>query len=172
MTHAKPPPPGQTTSKKNAARDQKLYDFNKAAFIRSLPGETADYVNMLCETQGFDEFIRERETTSSKDPAMRLFDDVILSKRNRGRPGMFSKAPALFIADTSDHLWRSAAASAAGGARSASLSGVGRVPAKLDRNLLKEPRVLGGAPRISMALPRRKQVPSMLSHTPDSGISE
>ena len=39
-----------------------------------------------------------------------LFDQVILSKRNRGRTSMFSKSKTNFLSDSSDHLWRSAAA--------------------------------------------------------------
>ena len=39
-----------------------------------------------------------------------LFDQMILSKRNRGRASMFSKSKTDFLSDIYDHLWRTAAA--------------------------------------------------------------
>lgn len=59
---------------------------------------------------GFNEFIHERETKSPSDPSIMLFDQVILSKRNRGRISIFGKSKTDFLSDTSDHLWRSASA--------------------------------------------------------------
>lgn len=56
------------------------------------------------------EFIHERETTRSDDPAIKLFDEVILAKRNRGKSSFFHKSKVDFLSDTTDHLWRSAAA--------------------------------------------------------------
>ena len=58
----------------------------------------------------FNEFIHERETKPSGDPTILLFDQMILSKRNRGRASMFSKSKTDFLSDTYDHLWRTAAA--------------------------------------------------------------
>ena len=58
----------------------------------------------------FNEFIHERETKPSGDPSILLFDQMILSKRNRGRASMFSKSKTDFLSDTYDHLWRTAAA--------------------------------------------------------------
>ena len=58
----------------------------------------------------FNEFIHERETKPSSDPTILLFDQMILSKRNRGRASMFSKSKTDFLSDTYDHLWRTAAA--------------------------------------------------------------
>ncbi len=58
----------------------------------------------------FNEFIHERETKPSSDPSILLFDQMILSKRNRGRASMFSKSKTDFLSDTYDHLWRTAAA--------------------------------------------------------------
>ena len=46
----------------------------------------------------------------SNDPNIMLFDQMILSKRNRGRASMFSKSKTDFLSDTYDHLWRTAAA--------------------------------------------------------------
>ena len=59
---------------------------------------------------GFNEFIHERETKPANDPAIMLFDQIILAKRNRGRKSFFGKSTTNFLLDTSDHLWRSAAA--------------------------------------------------------------
>ena len=57
----------------------------------------------------FNEFIHERETKPPGDPTILLFDQMILSKRNRGRASMFSKSKTDFLSDTYDHLWRTAA---------------------------------------------------------------
>lgn len=46
----------------------------------------------------------------ANDPSIMLFDQMILSKRNRGRSSMFSKSKTDFLSDTYDHLWRTAAA--------------------------------------------------------------
>lgn len=183
-------------------QDPRIYHFNRDSFIRSLPHDTADYVaTTLSATQAFSEFVFERECIPPSDPAARLFDDVVLLKRARGRPALFSRtasstssapttttsgaptlkagAPGYFLADTSDHLWRSAAASSSSArpqTASSSLSGngaggagpgmqsppvplLGRTPAKLDRSLARAPRVIGGAPRLGAARPRRKMVP-------------
>lgn len=59
---------------------------------------------------GFNEFIHEREAKPASDPSIMLFDQMILSKRNRGRASMFSKSKTDFLSDTYDHLWRTAAA--------------------------------------------------------------
>lgn len=62
---------------------------------------------------GFNEFIGERERANpkSRDPRIALFDEIILSKRNRGRTSIFSgRMMTDFLSDTSCHLWRSAAA--------------------------------------------------------------
>lgn len=70
-------------------------------------------VRLLCANEmklGFNEFIHERETTRSDDPSIRLFDEIILAKRNRGKSSFFSRARTDFLSDTNDHLWRTAAA--------------------------------------------------------------
>ena len=68
--------------------------------------------NVICSKYqiGFNEFIYERETKPPSDPSIMLFDQVILSKRNRGRTSIFGKSKTDFLSDTSDHLWRSASA--------------------------------------------------------------
>jgi len=60
---------------------------------------------------GFNEFISERERTNpkTKDSKMALFDEIVLSKRNRGRTSIFSgRSTTDFLSDTSNHLWRTA----------------------------------------------------------------
>ena len=60
---------------------------------------------------GFNEFISERERTDpkTKDSKMALFDEIVLSKRNRGRTSIFSgRSTTDFLSDTSNHLWRTA----------------------------------------------------------------
>lgn len=47
----------------------------------------------------------------SKDPRLALFDEIVLSKRNRGRSSLFSSRTTTdFLYDTSNHLWRTASA--------------------------------------------------------------
>ncbi|KAJ5714943.1 uncharacterized protein N7483_012124 [Penicillium malachiteum] len=87
------------------------YTFNVEAFMKSLPHEHAEYIAILQQTQGFNEFIAERERTSPKDKnsKMALFDEIVLSKRNRGRTSIFSgRSTTDFLSDTSNHLWRTA----------------------------------------------------------------
>ncbi|TKA63239.1 hypothetical protein B0A49_08011 [Cryomyces minteri] len=140
-----------------------LYHFNLDGFLRSMPNENVEYIQMLQQTQGFNEFIHERESTRSDDPSIQLFDEIILSKKNRGRTSIFSKSNTEFLSDTSDHLWRSAAATPPNSRFPGDYRQVvSRIPAKLDPTLMKEPRVIQGVPRIPQAKARRKPIPSML----------
>ncbi|KAL2836245.1 AEX-3 domain-containing protein [Aspergillus pseudoustus] len=150
------------------------YSFNMDAFFKSLPSEHAEYIGVLQHTQGFNEFIsdRERINPKAKDPRMALFDEIILSKRNRGRSSLFSsRSTTDFLSDTSNHLWRTAsAASFAAGRTQQNLSGdytrvVTRAPAKLDTSLMKEPRMIHGAPRVSKTAnnARRKPLPKLMN---------
>ncbi|KAL8946763.1 MAG: hypothetical protein Q9222_006884 [Ikaeria aurantiellina] len=152
-----------TGDQKNAGM---LFHFNMNGFLRSLPHEAADYVSVLQQTQAFNEFIHERELKSANDPSITLFDQIILSKRNRGRVvSIFSssKSKTDFLSDTSDHLWRSAAATPPQGKFPGDYTTIiTRTPAKLDPTLLKEPRVIQGVPRINPVNARRKPIPSML----------
>ncbi|KAF2736375.1 DENN-domain-containing protein [Polyplosphaeria fusca] len=157
-----------------ATGDQKksgmVYRFKMDEFLKSMPHENAQYMSMLQQTQGLNEFIHERESTRADDPSIKLFDEIILAKRNRGRSSFFHKQRVDFLADTTDHLWRTAAATPPnsrfpGDYRSVTT----RIPPKLDPNFMKEPRVIQGVPRIPLAKARRKPIPSMLG--PHSGIS-
>ncbi|KAH7061343.1 AEX-3 domain-containing protein [Macrophomina phaseolina] len=147
----------------DAKKSGMLYSFNMDGFLRSMPSENQEYFNMLRETQAFNEFIHERESTRSDDPSIKLFDQIILSKKNRGRTSFFSKSSTDFLNDTSDHLWRSAVATPP----SARFPGdyravVSRQPAKLDPTLMKEPRVIQGVPRVPQQKAKRKPIPSMM----------
>lgn len=116
----------------------------------------------------FNEFIAQRETTPASHASIRLFDEIILAKKNRGfsRASFFSKSSTSFLDDKSDHLWRSAAVPTPSGTfKGEYKSVICRVPAKLDPTLMKEPRVVLGQPRVEQGrdgVRRRKAVPSML----------
>jgi hypothetical protein len=140
-----------------------IYHFNMDQFLRSVPHGDSDYMNMLRQTQAFNEFIHERECTRGEDPSIKLFDEIILSKRNRGHKSLFSKSHTSFLGDTSDHLWRSASATPPTSRVPGDLFAVaGRVPEKLDPTLMREPRSIQGAPRLQPARTKRKPVASML----------
>lgn len=138
----------------------------------------------------FNEFIHERERFPSTHSAVRLFDEIILAKKARGRPalGGLSRLSTIrashgassgllgsgsrqsktsgFLGDTSDHIWRTASvpvpvAKFPGDYRAVTT----RVPARLDPSLMKEPRAIQGVPRPEQRGTRgliRKQVASMI----------
>lgn len=141
------------------------YQFKMEEFMKTQPAENVQYLTVLQQTQAFNEFIHERESISGDDPKIKLFDEVILAKKNRGASSYFYKTKADFLSDTSDHLWRTAHANPPtsrfpGDYRSV----VSRIPAKLDITLMKEPRVIQGVPRPQNAKARRKPIPSLLSN--------
>ncbi|KAI7002102.1 hypothetical protein KC359_g193 [Hortaea werneckii] len=132
-------------------------------FLKSVPHGDSEYMNMLRQTQAFNEFIHERESTRAEDPSIKLFDEIILSKRNRGRTSLFSRSNTSFLSDTSDHLWRNASATQPNGRVPGDRVPVsGRTPASLDPTLMSEPRAIQGAPRLQQARTKRKPVASML----------
>jgi hypothetical protein len=140
-----------------------FYKFDMEGFVKSLPHDTAEYVTAMQDTQAFNEFIHDVETTKSDEPSIKLFDQIILSKRNRGRTSLFSKASTDFLSDTSDHIWRTAQANPP----SARFPGdyrqvISRIPAKLDPTLMKEPRVVNGVPRVPLIKAKRKPIGSSL----------
>ncbi|KAJ5907905.1 hypothetical protein N7495_000587 [Penicillium taxi] len=150
------------------------YSFNMDAFLKSLPSEHAEYMTVLQQTQGFNEFISDRERTNpkTKDSKMALFDEIVLSKRNRGRASIFSgRMTTTFLSDTSSHLWRTANATFfVPGSRSqnnipSDFSRIAaRAPSKLDSSLMSEPRMIHGAPRVSKTAnnARRKPLPKLM----------
>ncbi|KAL1881981.1 hypothetical protein VTK73DRAFT_3310 [Phialemonium thermophilum] len=176
-----------------ASREQKangqLYVFDMDGFIRGLPYDQQEYATMMKDTQGFNEFIHERERHPPTAHSIRLFDEILMAKRARGRPVLSTGlsrlstirashgvstglAPAKrsrvpgYLSDTSDHIWRTASVPVP----SAKFSGdyrsvITRIPAKLDPSLMKEPRAIQGVPRPEQGRSRgliRKQVASML----------
>jgi hypothetical protein len=146
-----------------------VYHFNMDQFLKSVPHGDSEYMHMLRQTQGFNEFIHERESTRAEDPSIKLFDEIILSKRNRGRTSIFSKSNTSFLTDTSDHLWRSASATPPNSRVPGDVNALsGRTPAKLDPTLMKEPRSIQGAPRLQQARTKRKPVASMLGLSSES----
>lgn len=86
------------------------------------------YIQMLEQTQAFSEFIYDRESRPASDPRVKLFDEVILLKKNRGKGGFFSRSSRLnrvadgggraddggaettYVQDTSEHVWATSAA--------------------------------------------------------------
>ncbi|KAJ9143557.1 DDENN domain-containing protein [Coniochaeta hoffmannii] len=153
-----------------------LHAFDMAGYIRGLPYDQQDYATMMKDTQIFNEFIHERERKPASDPSIRLFDEIILAKRARGRPGFSAGLSRLstirvshgastgsssafptaqkqgkgssYLNDASDHLWRTASVPVP----SAKFPGdyravVTRIPARLDPSLMKEPRTIQGVPR-------------------------
>lgn len=200
-----------------------LYAFDMDNFIKSLPYDQQEYATMMRDTQGthihllililtvnsttnkpplpaFNEFIHSRETTAATDPTIRLFDEILMAKKARGRPGLSSglsrlstirqshgasasafslappsrtpsKAPA-YLTDNSDHIWRTASVPLPKGNFPGEYrSVITRIPSRLDRTLMREPRAIQGVPRMEQRGTRafmRKQVPSMLGTTPPS----
>ncbi|KAI5784595.1 AEX-3 domain-containing protein [Geopyxis carbonaria] len=134
----------------------KIFRFNMDGFLKSMPHENSIYVQMLEQTQAFSEFIHDRESKPSHDPGVKLFDEVILSKKNRGKTGFFSRSKPAYLQDTSDHIWRtSSAISTSSRTPTESRVPSNRIPAKLDPVLMREPRVKQGAPIIK-GNPKRK----------------
>jgi len=84
--HLEPLPP-QTQNSGEA----KIFNFKLAGFLRAAPRDSAGYLEILSETQAFNEFIMERCIKTHDDPEIALFDQIILAKRNRGRHGLFGK---------------------------------------------------------------------------------
>jgi len=114
------------------------------------------YIQMLEQTQAFSEFIFERESKKSSDPLVKLFDEIILCKKNRGKTGFFSRTKPTYLADTSEHIWRTSSTISAivKGQPDPRISS-SRIPAKLDPVLLRPPRVNQGVPVVK-GNPKRK----------------
>ncbi|KAG0643854.1 hypothetical protein HOY80DRAFT_1031840 [Tuber brumale] len=119
-----------------------IYRFNMEGFLKSMPQENSVFIQMLEQTQAFSEFIHDRESKKASDPTIKLFDEVILSKKNRGKSGFFSKSSINYLQDTSEHRWQTTGAISTGSSsrhRSETTVSTNRVPAKLDPTLMKEP---------------------------------
>lgn len=149
----------------------------------------------------FNEFIHERELNPATSPAVRLFDEIILAKKARGSkglstglsrlstirashglshslPGMHGPSkhgkPQSYLSDTNDHIWRTASVPLPNAKFSGDYRAITtRIPIKLDRSLMKEPRAIEGVPRPEQRKRGliRKQVPSMMMGGPLSPVS-
>ncbi|CAN8103529.1 unnamed protein product [Discula destructiva] len=152
-----------------------LYAFDMDGFVKSLPYDQQEYAIMMRDTQVFNEFIHERERNSASTASIRLFDEILVAKKARGRPtmsaglsrlstlrashgasnfGIPSRGPKLagFLGDTTDHIWRTASVPVPTSKFPGDYHAiVTRIPAKLDPSLIKEPRSIQGAP-----LPERR----------------
>ncbi|KAJ9614267.1 hypothetical protein H2200_002403 [Cladophialophora chaetospira] len=160
-----------------------VYTFDNDAFIKTLPPDHGAYMEMLRQTQAWNEFIMDREEKQAK-PSIALFDAVILAKR--GRAGLRASLPGMgfnrrsfsplspsiptradLLSDTSQHQWRIVAVpssserpelgSAANGRDYHSI--VTRKPAKLEEGLFKQEEKLPDVP----AFPKKSRM-SMLSN--------
>ncbi|KAG5938475.1 hypothetical protein E4U53_008001 [Claviceps sorghi] len=174
-----------------------LFAFDMEGFIKSLPHDQQEYATMMRDTQAFNEFIHDREILAADDPNIRLFDEVIMAKKARGRPGLSSGLSRLttirqnhgvssfmappsrhsaskpnYLSDTTDHMWRTASVPLPKGNFPGEYrSVITRIPSHLDKTLMREPRAIQGVPRMEQRGTRafmRKQVPSMLGTTPPS----
>lgn len=74
-----------------APSDERIFNFKLQSFLRNASRDTVVYLEMLSDTQAFNEFIMERCLKSPDEPEIALFDQIILAKRNRRRPGLFQK---------------------------------------------------------------------------------
>lgn len=140
-----------------------VYRFDMEAFIRSLPPDHGMYMEMLQQTQSWNEFIMDREE-NAPNPTIALFDAIITAKR--GRAGLLrSSLPGIgfnrksfvprppsgslradLLSDTSQHQWRIISmpssserpdlGSAAKGREYHTV--ITRTPAKLEDGLFKE----------------------------------
>ena len=125
---------------------------------------------------GFNEFIHDRELKPASESSIRLFDEIIMAKKARGRPGLTASLSRLstirqshgasansrgleppsrssrmpsYLGDTSDHIWRTASVPLPKGGQFPGdyRSIITRTPARLDKTLMREPRAIQGVPR-------------------------
>ncbi|SPO05772.1 related to lustrin A [Cephalotrichum gorgonifer] len=153
-----------------------LYAFDMAGFVKSLPHEQQEYAMTMRETQTFNEFIHEREMQPASHPSIRLFDEILLAKKARGRPNIssgFSRLSVIrashgasmlgpghsgppsranklssYLTDKTDHIWRTASVPVPNSKFPGDYRAiVSRMPTKLDPSLMREPRSIQGVPR-------------------------
>jgi hypothetical protein len=124
---------------------------------------------------GFNEFIHDREMKPASDPSIRLFDEILMAKKARGRPGLTAGLSRLstirqshgvsvntssfnppsrgaklqgYLNDTSDHIWRTASVPLPKGNFPGDYrSVVSRTPSRLEPSYMREPRAIQGVPR-------------------------
>lgn len=125
----------------------------------------------------FNEFIHERETHPASHESIKLFDEILLAKKARGRPNLSnglsrlsvirashgasvsgpglsrhasraSKTSENYLTDKSDHIWRTASVPVPNSKFPGDYrTVVSRMPTKLDPSLMREPRTIQGVPR-------------------------
>lgn len=171
----------------------KVYGFDMNGFIKSLPYDQHEYAAMMKDTQAFNEFIHEREMQPQSAPEIRLFDEIIMAKKARGKPAFSGLSrlstikashgvshslqlpskpvPKLhgYLNDISDHIWRTASVPVPNAKFQGDYRAVTtRIPLKLDSSFMKEPRAIAGIPRPEQRTRGliRKQVPSMMLSGP------
>ena len=148
------------------------YSFDHDSYVKSLPPDHAAYIEMLHQTQAWNEFIMDREEKTST-PSIALFDAIITAKRGRAgfrssvanlalnRRSFSPRSPnfgigADILSDTSQHQWRIVSVpssserpelgSAAKGRDYHSI--ITRTPAKLEEGLFKQEEKVPDLPAI------------------------
>lgn len=144
-----------------------VYQFDHDAFNRSLPSDHAAYMEMLHQTQAWNEFIVDREENLPK-PSIALFDAVIMAKRGRAgllrsglnRRSFMPRSPSAgrtdILSDTSQHQWR--IVSVPSGTERPDLGAaakgrdyhtiITRTPSKLEDGLFKQEEMVPDLPTI------------------------
>lgn len=147
-----------------------VYTFDSQAFIKTLPPDHGAYIEMLQQTQAWNEFIMDREEKTVK-PSIPLFDAIIMAKR--GRAGLRASLPSIgfnrrsfsplsiptrsdLLSDTSQHQWRiiSVPSSSERPDLGSATKGrdyhsiITRKPAKLEESLFKQEEKVPDLPAI------------------------
>lgn len=98
-------------SQASATKDSTaFFKYDRAAHMHELTttGNNA-FMLALLDTQLWAAFIDERVMRSASDPAVLLFDHILLAKRNRGRSGLFTRSDPWFLREPAqgpDHVVR------------------------------------------------------------------
>ncbi|KIX04120.1 uncharacterized protein Z518_07673 [Rhinocladiella mackenziei CBS 650.93] len=150
-----------------------IYEFDNDAFIKSLPPDHAAYMEMLQQTQAWNEFIMDREEKAST-PDIALFDAIIMAKRGRAgllrstlpnialnRRSFVPRSPSGtmrtdILSDTSQHQWRIVSTPASSERPDLGSAAKGRdyhtiitrIPAKLEEGLFKQEEKVPDLPTI------------------------
>lgn len=174
-----------------------LHKFEVDAWIRSLPPDHAEYMEMLKDTQSFDEFINERETTKlSLGDSVTLFDAIMAAKKARtkgvrssiaaslsGRNPFAGRShagvPAEYLSDTSTHMWRVVSTphssekvdlgSAAKGREYRKI--VSRTPGKLEDELLSPPPPVVKLKKAPIPSVNGKNRTRSIANTPNGNVA-
>lgn len=122
--------------------------FDRAEYERDCMSSNNLFMRQVLETQAFATFIDDRSTKDPSDPDIRLFDDILLAKRNRGRSGIFGKSiRPTFLLSQADAPRKTFTALRPNdqGLPPAPSSGQIPVPDFLDERLLSTPRIFRGS---------------------------